>query len=90
MPSEIHLPASCTIVNINTMYGKLAADISNPADSVLHAADVTSVDTAALQTLVAFIQHRHETGLSTRFESYSPAFIEAAKELGLSSALGIC
>lgn len=89
MPSELHLPASCTIVNVNTLYEQLKALSAEQQDAVLDASQVTTIDTAALQTLAAFIQHQRESGLDTRFISCSRALIEAAEDLGMSGALGI-
>lgn len=88
MSSEFHLPASCTIVNINSLYEQLETLATSQQDAVINASQVASIDTAALQTLAAFIQHQHEAGLTAHITSSSCAFTEAVQELGMSKALG--
>jgi anti-anti-sigma regulatory factor len=67
----------------------LAGQIDSGRSVVLDLSQAERVHSASLQLLCAFFRERRNAGRKTRIADPSPAFVEAARTLALSSALGL-
>lgn len=65
----------------------LAAGLLESDPLILRAGSVQRASTAGFQILLGAIRAAEQRGIATRWESVSPAFIEAAACLGLEAAL---
>jgi anti-anti-sigma regulatory factor len=65
----------------------LAARLLESDPLILRAGSVQRVSTAGLQILLGAIRAAEQRGISARWESVSPALVEAAACLGLAEAL---
>lgn len=68
---------------------QLAGQLDSGRSVVIDASAVERVHGAGLQVLAAFIRERHAAGRKTRIESPTPALVDAARVLALTTALGL-
>lgn len=68
---------------------KLLAQFESGRSVVLDGSQVERVHCASLQLLASFARERDEAGRKTRIDSPSPALIDAARVLALTTALGL-
>ena len=88
---EYKLPDSLTITHAHTLHDELEALIEkNQADElVLHAADVSRADTAGLQLMLALVKSSKERQMAVIWDHPSQKLLDAAKILGIQSALNL-
>lgn len=85
----VHLGDDLGIEASTGLKERLAPYLDRAHAVVLEAADVRRVHTAGLQVLCAFFASRTGTGYTTELRDCSEALQDAARLLGLGSALGL-
>jgi anti-anti-sigma regulatory factor len=68
---------------------QLASQLDSGRSVVIDGSGVERVHGAGLQLLTAFIRDRQTAGRKTRIDSPSPALVDAARVLALTTALGL-
>lgn len=74
---------------VTEMKAELEAALASNETVALDASNVESVDTAALQLLVAFIQQASLRGPRAEWHQPSEAFLATVKLMGLNDALNV-
>jgi anti-anti-sigma regulatory factor len=85
----VNLDATLTIQNVAILYEKLKKSYSANNAIEVDASQVSSIDTASLQLLVALKKDALKQQKEVVFAAPSLRFIESAKLLGLLGALGV-
>jgi anti-anti-sigma regulatory factor len=81
-----YLPGD-TSEGLSELLDALAEQLRESDRLILSAGSVHRVSTASLQILLGAIRAAEQRGISTRWDSVSPALLEAAACLGLVTAL---
>ncbi|MCK7595126.1 STAS domain-containing protein [Pseudomarimonas salicorniae] len=68
---------------------QLSTQLDSGRSVVVDGSAVERVHGAGLQLLAAFFHERHNAGRKTRIESPSPALVDAARVMALTTALGL-
>jgi len=68
---------------------RLASHLAQDGELLLDAGQVRRIHTASVQLLCAFVAARRGAGRDTGFDGCSDTFKDAARLLGVSSALGL-
>lgn len=87
--SPVHLDANLSIQHIVKWHEQFKKVLATNDVIEINAADVASVDTAALQLCVALKKDALKQHKTVIFSSPSPRFIESAKLLGLRETLDV-
>jgi anti-anti-sigma regulatory factor len=85
----IHCDACLDISGVGELYARLREALEAHCPIVLEAAQVERIDTAALQTLVAFFQEARARDLVVQWQQPSIAVQTAARRLNLSTCLAL-
>lgn len=88
-PIRVQLPARLQINNLDGLYvelNKLMSDKKAPV--VLDAGDISLVDSAGVQLLVAFFRSYQAGGGKVEWDNFSVQMYQMADELGISAQLG--
>src|SRR5262245_25063552 len=85
----IHCDACLDISGVGELYARLREALDAHYPIVLEAAQVERIDTAALQTLVAFFQEAQARDLVVQWHQPSIAVQTAARRLNLSMCLAL-
>ena len=83
----VELPENLTIASVETLHEQLEPLLNAGNDVMLKAAGVTRVDTAGLQTLLAFHKALVTRSLRLSWSAPSQPLLETAEQLGLREAL---
>jgi anti-anti-sigma regulatory factor len=85
----IELGTDLGIERASDLKEQLLAQLDSGRSVVLDGAQVERVHGAGLQLLAAFVREREEAGRKTRIDAPSPALVDAARVLALTTALGL-
>lgn len=89
--SELNLPENLTITQAHALHDEIetlmASELSE--EVVVNAGNVVRADTAGLQLLLVLVQTSKERQADVVWKSPSEKFIEVARTLGLTAALGL-
>jgi anti-anti-sigma regulatory factor len=85
----IELGTDLGIERASDLKEQLLAQLESGRSVVLDGAQVERVHGAGLQLLAAFVREREEAGRKTRIDAPSPALVDAARVLALTTALGL-
>lgn len=88
-PRVLQLAKQCNIQGVADLKLKLAASLTPGKPVGIDAGEVESVDTAALQLLVAFRRHSEAQSSTVSWVNTSAAFADAARLLDLDQHLGL-
>ncbi|WP_096084566.1 STAS domain-containing protein [Agaribacterium haliotis] len=88
---DFTLPENLTIAQAHALHDELEALIEKAeADElVLHAAKVSRADTAGMQLVLALVNASKERQMGLVWDQPSQKFLDAAKILGIETALGL-
>ena len=87
--TRIQLPARLQINNLDALYAELGKLLSSKKKHVVvDGGDLTMVDSAGVQLLVAFFRSFIAVGGMVTWENYSVQLYQMADELGISGQLG--
>ncbi|MEM7762599.1 MAG: STAS domain-containing protein [Pseudomonadota bacterium] len=81
------LAGELTIKTVESLQADFVAQIEKETPTVVDASDVSSIDTAALQLLVAFANEHVNQGGSLQWQGVSDTLQEQATRLGLHQIL---
>ena len=84
---ELVLPEEISIVNIGEWKDKLTDLLEASSSIAINASDLTRVDTAAVQLMVAFIKELQTQNIEFVWASRSTELDKVARQLGLESML---
>ncbi|WP_271272934.1 STAS domain-containing protein [Aliamphritea hakodatensis] len=84
---ELQLPEEISIVNIGEWKDKFTDLLESSASISINAADLTRVDTAAVQLLVVFIKELQSHNIDYEWQNRSAELDKVARQLGLASML---
>ena len=87
--STLKLPEEISIANVTEWKTKLGNLLHQPSPLILDAAELSRVDTAAIQLFAAFSTKVQKLDMQFEWESPSTALSKTAQQLGMSSALGL-
>jgi anti-anti-sigma regulatory factor len=87
--TRVELGEHQSIRNVGELHRRLVSLGSHPEEIAIDAGEITKIDTAAMQTLVAFVRERCRRGLGLRWTGRSERFDEVAGGLGLVEPLGL-
>lgn len=87
--SVLNLPVHCTLPQAQTLRASFLAALAADADIHLDAGATETVDTAALQVIVAFVTELRLQGRRARWQTVSTPLRLAAQQLGLLQILGL-
>ncbi|MEY4762187.1 MAG: hypothetical protein RLZZ200_2043 [Pseudomonadota bacterium] len=85
--SSLQLASVCTLREAAELKGQLMAQLGQPGDVEIDAAQVGKVDTAGLQLLLAFVSQLDIEGRNLAWKQPNPELYRAAGQLGLVEAL---
>lgn len=85
----IALTGALDISRMSELQFQLAAGLEQHLPITLETEQVERVDAAALQVLCAFVRAAEVAGLACRWQSVSPALLDAARLTGLESCLNL-
>ncbi|HZO22131.1 MAG TPA: STAS domain-containing protein [Steroidobacteraceae bacterium] len=85
--SAFTLAGDCTISETTALKEGLGRLLAEARPVTLEIAGLERVDTAAMQLIAAFVQHRERQGLAIEWHGSSPALSSAARLLGLAGLL---
>ena len=85
----IELGTDLGIERASDLKDQLLAQLESGRSVVLDGSQVERVHGAGLQLLAAFVREREEAGRKTRIDAPSPALVDAARVLALTTALGL-
>ena len=85
----VHLESTLSIQNITGLHEILKKVLTANDTIELYAGEVTSIDTASLQLLVALKKEANKLQKTLVIDSPSPRFKESAKFLGLTEILDV-
>lgn len=85
----IELGTDLGIERASDLKDQLLAQLESGRSVVLDGSQVERVHGAGLQLLAAFVHEREEAGRKTRIDAPSPALVDAARVLALTTALGL-
>ena len=85
----IDLGSDLGIERASDLKDQLLAQLESGRSVVLDGSQVERVHGAGLQLLAAFVREREEAGRKTRIDAPSPALVDAARVLALTTALGL-
>jgi anti-anti-sigma regulatory factor len=85
----IELGSDLGIERASDLKEQLLAQLESGRSVVLDGSQVERVHGAGLQLLAAFVREREEAGRKTRIDSPTPALVDAARVLALTTALGL-
>jgi anti-anti-sigma regulatory factor len=85
----IELGSDLGIERAGDLKDQLLAQLESGRSVVLDGSQVERVHGAGLQLLAAFVREREEAGRKTRIDAPSPALVDAARVLALTTALGL-
>lgn len=85
----IELGADLGIERAADIKEMLAEQLDSGRSVVLDGSAVERVHCASLQVISAFMRERESAGKKTRIESPSPALVDSARVLALTTALGL-
>jgi len=88
-PQRISCEESLDISTVKELHSLLVQVLAAKQPVVLEGAEVTRVDTAALQVLGAFFQDARAQGISVSWQTPSDALKRSAALLGLTGLLGL-
>lgn len=86
---DIKFQSQFGIQVVSDLKAELESAIEADDKIVLDASDVESMDTAALQLLVAFVQHAALKKREFEWREPTDAFFDAVKLMGLNDVLGV-
>jgi anti-anti-sigma regulatory factor len=86
--APVRLPAALQIRNVEATSAELRAALARGALR-LDGAEVSRVDTAGLQLLVAAIATARTAGVAAEWQAASPALVDAARQLGVGALLSL-
>lgn len=84
---ELVLPEEISIVNIGEWKDKLTDLLEASSSIAINASDLTRVDTAAVQLMVAFIKELQTQNIEFEWANRSTELDKVARQLGLESML---
>lgn len=88
--SSMECEAYLDIASVGELHARLTSLITTKQAVTIDVSKVERIDTAALQTLSAFVKAAHENNIPfTWYEQPSQAFRNAAKLLGLTGILSL-
>lgn len=87
--SQVHLESTLSIQNVTGLHEALKKVLTAHDTIDLYAGDVTSIDTASLQLLVALKKEANKLQKILVIHSPSPRFKESANLLGLTEFLDV-
>lgn len=88
-PAKVQLPQRLQINNLDGLYADLCKLVTGKKDHVvLDAGEVSLVDSAGVQLLVAFFRSFQNGGGTVEWDNYSVQLYQMADELGVSGQLG--
>lgn len=85
----IELGTDIGIERASDLKDQLLGQLETGRSVVLDGSQVERVHGASLQLLAAFVREREEAGRKTRIDAPSPALVDAARVLALTTALGL-
>lgn len=85
----IELGTDLGIERASELKDQLLTQLESGRSVVLDGSQVERVHGAGLQLLAAFVREREEAGRKTRIDAPSPALVDAARVLALTTALGL-
>lgn len=85
----IELGTDLGIERASDLKDQLLTQLESGRSVVLDGSQVERVHGAGLQLLAAFVREREEAGRKTRIDAPSPALVDAARVLALTTALGL-
>lgn len=87
--ATVRLPARLQINNLDGLFAELCKLVkSRKKHVVLDSGDISLVDSAGVQLLVAFFRSFQATGGKVEWENYSVQLYQMADELGIAGQLG--
>ncbi len=87
--STLKLPEEISIANVTEWKNKLVDFVHEPGPLTLDAEDLSRVDTAAIQLLLAFILKAQAGDKACNWQNPSTALIKTAEQLGLARPLSL-
>ena len=87
--AAISLPEQLEIATVSTLREQLPSPTAMEANVALDAQAVTTVDTAALQLLVAFVRDAGVQGIDIQWDNPTETLLEKAQLLDLLKPLGL-
>ena len=87
--STVELGTDLGIETTTELKSRLEPYLAQEGLLTVDASQVGRIHTAAVQVLCAFVLARREAGLATGFDGCTPPFLDAARLLGVSQALGL-
>ncbi|MES2604904.1 MAG: STAS domain-containing protein [Pseudomonadota bacterium] len=88
-PARVQLPARLQINNLDGLYAELCSLVTSKKPHVImDAGDISLVDSAGVQLLVAFFRSFQAGGGKIEWDNYSVQLYQMADELGISGQLG--
>lgn len=88
-PSRLTLDAVLDIAGASKLHAKLKKSASKGVDINLNAAGVETIDTTALQLILAFVRLVRKSGHNVNWQSPSLALVKTAGLTGLEQELGL-
>ncbi len=87
---ELQLPENLTIAHVNNLHEQMESLINQTDHDAIaiQAEAVTRADTAGIQLLFAFSKAAKEHSIALTWKKPSEVLVNAAKTLGIDSALG--
>lgn len=85
----VELPDNLTIASVEALHEQLEPLLNAGNDVMLNAAGVVRVDTAGLQTLLAFQRALLARSLQMSWSSPSPSLLDTAAQIGLRETLAL-
>lgn len=85
--APLQLPEEISIANVSEWQSRLQTTLDSSDEIVLDAANLTRVDTSAVQLLAAFVQQSQAQGKSVSWTAHSETLSKTAALLGLEQAL---
>ncbi|MDX1569716.1 MAG: STAS domain-containing protein [Xanthomonadales bacterium] len=86
-PQPFELSAEPGIRDVAELYQALAKRIEEAEPVVIDASGVTRIDTAVMQTLVAFVRAREAAERTVEWKAPSETFLQVAEQLDLTRHL---
>jgi anti-anti-sigma factor len=85
--THVALEAALGIADAQTLYARLDSALTGGTPIVVDGTRVERLDAAALQVLVCFCHTARQRGLALSWQNVSPELQQAARLLGLETAL---
>jgi anti-anti-sigma regulatory factor len=86
-PVVFQIPSECTVADAESLKAALAKLLTDPGAVTLDIGALQRIDTAGLQVIGAFVREREALNRPFAWSGESPAFVSAAKLLGLGALL---